>query len=131
MLVVDDQKVFRDVMRAVVEATPGLRLVGEASCGESALLVVDELLPELVIVDVRMPGMDGVELARLLFERAPAPVVLLVSAQPPPTCLPTASDGTAVAFVAKEHLRPAILTEVWQRRGRIGRQARRAPDDAA
>jgi CheY-like chemotaxis protein len=117
VLVVDDQVVFRDVMRAVVEATPGLELVAEASCGKDALATTDELAPDLVIVDIRMPGMDGLTVARTLLERTPAPVVLLVSAQPPPASLPIAPDGSMVAFVAKEHLRPAVLRELWGDRG--------------
>jgi DNA-binding NarL/FixJ family response regulator len=116
VLVVDDQKVFRDVMRAVVEATPGLRLVGEAGCGEEALRAVDVLNPELVIVDVRMPGMDGLTLTRFLLERAPRPMVLLVSAQPPPTQLPAGPDGKPVAFAAKERLCSTILLELWSSR---------------
>src|SRR5580704_4002180 len=55
VLVVDDQKVFRDVLRAVVEATPRLRLVGEAACAEDGLLALDALSPEFVILDIRMP----------------------------------------------------------------------------
>jgi DNA-binding NarL/FixJ family response regulator len=116
VLVVDDQKVFRDVMRAVVEATPGLRLVGEAGCGEEALRAVDVLAPELVIVDVRMPGMDGLALTRILLERTPQPLVLLVSAQPPPPQLPAGADGEPVAFAAKERLCSTILLELWGRR---------------
>ncbi|HTC72598.1 MAG TPA: response regulator transcription factor [Solirubrobacteraceae bacterium] len=116
MLVVDDQKVFRDVMRAVVEATPGLRLVGEAGGGEEALRAADALAPELVIVDVRMPGMDGLTLTRILLERTPRPMVLLVSAQPPPMQLPADVDGTPVAFAAKERLCSTILLELWSRR---------------
>jgi chemotaxis response regulator CheB len=119
VLVVDDQKVFRDVMRAVVEATPGLRLVGEAGCGEEALRAVDVLNPELVIVDVRMPGMDGLALTHILLERTPRPLVLLVSAQPPPTSLPVGSDGSQVAFAAKERLCSTILLELWGRRAEV------------
>ena len=115
MLVVDDQKVFPDVMRAVVEATPGLRLVGEAGGGEEALRAVDVFSPELVIVDVRMPGMDGIALTRILLERTPRPMVLLVSAQPPPTELPAGADGTPVAFAAKERLCSTILLDLWNR----------------
>ncbi len=116
VLVVDDQKVFRDVMRAVVEATPGLTVVGEAACGEDALRAVDKLAPELVIIDVRMPGMDGLTLTQILLERTPAPLVLLVSAQPPPTRLPAGADGTPVAFAAKERLCSTVLLELWNRR---------------
>jgi DNA-binding NarL/FixJ family response regulator len=116
VLVVDDQKVFRDVMRAVVEATPGLRLVGEAGCGEDALREVELLAPELVIVDVRMPGMDGLALTRMLLERTPRPIVLLVSAQPPPPELPAGADGLPVAFAAKERLCSTLLLELWKSR---------------
>jgi DNA-binding NarL/FixJ family response regulator len=130
VLVVDDQKVFRDVMQAVVDATPGLKLVGEAGCGADALVAMDELAPEFVIVDVRMPGMDGVQLASVLLARTPAPVVLLVSAQPAPMALPTAADGSAVAFAAKEHLRPAVLLDAWDA-GCAGRVAAPEPDALA
>jgi DNA-binding NarL/FixJ family response regulator len=116
VLVVDDQKIFRDVMRAVVEATPGLRLVGEAGCGEEALRALDVFDPEFVIVDVRMPGMDGLALTRILLERTPRPMVLLVSAQPPPTQLPAGADGAPVAFAAKERLCSQTLLELWNRR---------------
>ncbi len=113
VLVVDDQKVFRDVMVAVIQATPGMKLVGEADCGDDALLAVDALSPEFVILDVRMPGIDGLEVARMLLQRTPPPVIMLVSAQPAPAHLPTTSDGRKVAFVEKRHLRPAVLLHVW------------------
>jgi DNA-binding NarL/FixJ family response regulator len=130
VLVVDDQKIFRDVMRAVVEATPRLNLVGEAACAEDALLALQELTPEFVILDVRMPGIDGLELARLLCERTPPLVVLLVSAQPPPPSLPTAADGSVVSFAAKERLCPSVLLKVWDARTRIERADGLQADDA-
>jgi DNA-binding NarL/FixJ family response regulator len=118
VLVVDDQKSYRDVVRAVIDATPGLRVVGEASCGEDVLARIEELVPDMVIVDIRMPGMGGLALARVLLERNPPPAVLLVSAQPPPDALPVAQDGTVVVFVAKAHLRPALLQKVREDHGR-------------
>jgi DNA-binding NarL/FixJ family response regulator len=121
VLLVDDQQTFRDVMRAVVEATPALEVAGEASSGEDALASLEEVAPHLVIVDVRMPGMGGVALARALLELTPPPVVLLVSAQPPPLPLLLTSGGEVVACMPKEHLRPASLQEVWEdRAGRRG-----------
>jgi DNA-binding NarL/FixJ family response regulator len=131
VLVVDDQKLFRDVMRAVVEATPRLNLVGEAACAEDALLAVDELTPEFVILDVCMPGIDGLELARVLCERTPPPAVLLVSAQPAPPSLPVAADGNVVPFAAKERLCPSALLKVWDARTPIERAGGAQTDDAA
>ena len=66
VMTVDDQEVFRSAARAVVDATPGFESVGEPASGEEALGLVDAAKPELVLVDVRMPGLDGVETARRL-----------------------------------------------------------------
>ena len=64
MLVVDDQEPFRDAMRELVAATAGFELVGEAASGEDALAAIGNLSPELVLMDVRMPGIGGIEATR-------------------------------------------------------------------
>ena len=84
VMTVDDQEVFRSAARAVVDATPGFESAGEPGSGEEALGLVDEARPELVLVDVRMPGLDGVETARVLSARDPDLVVVLVSLDDPP-----------------------------------------------
>src|SRR6185437_2280350 len=61
VLVVDDQEPFREVAREVVAATDGFKLIGEAASGEQALAAADELCPQLVIMDKRLPGLSGVE----------------------------------------------------------------------
>ena len=66
VLTVDDQAVFRGIAREVIDATPGFESVGEAASGEEALAAVDRLDPQLVLLDVRMPGLDGIEVARRL-----------------------------------------------------------------
>jgi DNA-binding NarL/FixJ family response regulator len=116
VLIVDDQEYFRGVLRDLVAATPGFILVGEATSGEDALNATDELSAEFVVMDVRMPGMGGIEAARTLVERHPDRVVLLVSAQALPEILLTGPAGPAVSFMHKEDLRCSVLRDVWERR---------------
>ena len=71
VLTVDDQAVFRGIAREVIDATPGFESVGEAASGEEALEAVAELEPQLVLLDVRMPGLDGIEVARRLHATHP------------------------------------------------------------
>src|SRR3954462_14460639 len=106
VLTVDDQPLFRDAARAVISATPGFVSLAEVPTGEDALALVDRLRPDFVLVDVGLPGIDGLGPSRRLTAARPAPVVLLISAQDDPGLRDSASDSGAVAFVTKEELRP-------------------------
>jgi two-component system, NarL family, invasion response regulator UvrY len=116
VLVVDDQEVFRTVLRDLVRATPELTLVGEAESGEAALDAVEALAPRMVIMDKRMPGMGGVEATRLLTARHPDVAVLLVSVEVPEAELMQACG--AAAFMRKQQLSPRALREFWLAHGR-------------
>ena len=113
VLTVDDQDYFRRVMGEVVQATEGFQVVGEAASGEDALEAVEALSPSLVIMDKRMPGMDGVEACRRLTERHPELIVVITSIEDPDRVLMEACR--AAAFVRKQDLSPRLLREVWQR----------------
>jgi DNA-binding NarL/FixJ family response regulator len=81
VLVVDDSLIFRTGMTRAVQACEGLELLGEAADGETALRLVDALEPDLVILDLRMPGIDGFGvLDRLHADAPPACRVLVISA---------------------------------------------------
>src|SRR5262245_8093424 len=82
VLAVDDQESFRRLLRQLVDATESLVPVGEAASGEAAVALVGELEPDVVLMDVRMPGIGGVEAARRIKELRPATLVLLVSTTP-------------------------------------------------
>jgi DNA-binding NarL/FixJ family response regulator len=116
VLIVDDQEFFRGVLRELIAATPGFTVVGEAASGEEALSATDELSAQFVVMDVRMPGMGGIEAARTLAERHPDQVVLLVSAQALPDIVLTGPAGRAVSFMHKEDLRCSVLREAWEKR---------------
>ena len=118
VLTVDNHAGFRIVAREVVSATPGFTAVGEANDGAAALEAIERLQPALVIVDVRMPGMNGLELARRIRESYPDTVVLLVSSDDHVEGAATARASGACAFIRKENMRPATLRGLWRIHGR-------------
>lgn len=113
VLVVDDQAVFRGVLRELVAATEGFALVGEAASGEAALEAASELSPRMVVMDKRMPGMGGFEASRVLTDRHPELVVLLISVEEAPDPSVLRSSGAA-AYVRKHTLTPAVLRNAWR-----------------
>lgn len=117
VLTVDDQARFRGVARDVIDATPGFEPVGEAENGEEALLAVDRLAPELVLLDVRMPGLDGIEVARRLHASHPETLVVLITIEEP-FDLPSAAElGGAVPLVRKQDFGPGLLRRLWREHG--------------
>jgi two-component system, NarL family, invasion response regulator UvrY len=118
VMTVDDQAIFRAVAREVIEATPGFEPAGEATSGEEALRMVGEFAPHLALVDVRMPGMDGIETAQLLKAAHPSVVVVLISLEEADD-LPSSARGCgAAALVRKQDFGPALLRRMWAAYGR-------------
>ena len=116
-MTVDDQAVFRAAARDVIEATPGFESVGEASSCEEALRLVDEVGPRLVLVDVRMPDVDGVETAMRLRDDHPHVVVVLISIEELSRVPSGVSDSGAAAFVRKQDFCPGMLRDLWETHG--------------
>ena len=111
----DDHASFREVLNELVEAAPGFSLVGEASCAEELLPLVEELSPQLVVMDVCMPGMGGVEAARRLSHLHPEIMVVLISVHGPDLLPPALlAEADAAVFVPKEELHPRLLSELWR-----------------
>jgi DNA-binding NarL/FixJ family response regulator len=113
VLTVDDHASFRVAARAVIAATPGFAPVGEFASAEEALEGAVELDPALALVDVNMPGIDGIATSRRLRRARPGTTVVLISASEladPPGALAAAG---AVAFVPKTRLTPGALRALW------------------
>jgi DNA-binding NarL/FixJ family response regulator len=117
ILVVDDHKAFRDALRDLVVAAPGFVLAGEAGSGEEALRAVESLSPELVLMDVYMPGIGGIAAAREILSLHPGVVVVLISVDEPALHPSVCQLGPAVTCIRKQDLRPRGLRQLWQARG--------------
>jgi DNA-binding NarL/FixJ family response regulator len=113
VLTVDDQVIFRQVALDVINATPGFEPVGEACNGTEALDAVDRLAPDLVLCDVRMPGLDGFEVASRLAITHPATVVVLITIEDPMDLPADARRTTASLVVRKQDFGPRLLRHVW------------------
>ena len=111
VLVVDDQEPFRRAMVAVVDATDGFVAVGAATSGEESLEAVAALRPDLVLMDVNLPGIDGIEATRRITAAPGGPVVVLLSTYDEDQ-FELAGCG-ATAYVAKAAFGPARLSELW------------------
>jgi DNA-binding NarL/FixJ family response regulator len=113
VLVVDDQAPFRVAVRAVIDRAPGFRLVGEAGDGAEALQQVADLDPDLVLMDIKMPVLDGIETTARLVADGHRPVVFLLSTYDRTDLPDGVTASGAAAYLHKEELSPQVLAELW------------------
>lgn len=116
MFCVDDQLCCRDAVREVIAATPDFTQVGEVGSGEEGITEAITLRPDLVLMDVHLPGIDGFTAAAVMVERRRNLVVVLMSvgSVEPPTGY--APRGGEIVFVPKEELCPRTLLDLWHGR---------------
>ena len=113
VLVVDDQAPFRVAAKAVVRATAGFEVVGEAKSGEEAVDLATDLSPDLVLMDINMEGIGGIEATRRITERHPDIRVVLLSTYDSEDLPDDARHCGASAYVHKETFGPDVLENVW------------------
>ena len=111
VLIVDDHPAFRASARRLLERE-GYRVVGEAADGESAVASARELSPQLALVDVYLPDIDGFEVASRLAALVPAPAIVLISSHDRPELAEPVSDSPAHGFLRKDELSRSALEEL-------------------
>jgi DNA-binding NarL/FixJ family response regulator len=116
VLVVDDQLPFREAAKVVFSLLDEFEVVGEATSGEESLELALALHPDLVMMDINLPGMNGVESTRQLLAAHPGTVVVLVSTYDENALPVGTSSCGALAYVHKEHLDPDLIEELWSGR---------------
>ncbi len=114
VLIVDDQEPFRTAARLVVELTTGFEVAGEAATGEEGIALVADLMPDLVLMDIKMPGMDGLEATTRIVAETPSTRVVVLSTYAAEEYEHLAMDAGAVAFVSKSDFGPDALLAAWQ-----------------
>jgi DNA-binding NarL/FixJ family response regulator len=119
VLIVDDQLPFRDASRMVVEMTDGFEVAGEADNGEHAIALVEELNPDLVLMDVQMPGIDGIETTRRITSTPNPPIVVVMSTHESGDYVEVALAAGAVGFVPKSQFGLGTLDEMWALAGDV------------
>jgi len=126
VLVVDDQVPFRMAAKTVVRVTPGFEVIGEAESGEDAVAQVDALQPRLVLMDINMPGINGIEASRRIHEAHPDVCVVLLSTYPRDDLPADALTSGAAAYINKDEFGPQILRNTWDGTGADGEAPRSA-----
>ena len=119
VLIVDDQLPFREASRMVVEMTDGFEVAGEAETGEHAITLVEELNPDLVLMDVQMPGIDGIETTRRITSCSNPPIVVVMSTHESDDYIDMAVAAGAVGFVPKSQFGLDTLDKMWALAGNL------------
>jgi DNA-binding NarL/FixJ family response regulator len=114
VLVVDDQASFRRATAATLAAMDDFVMAGECETGESALDVIRDGGADIVLMDIHMPGIGGIEATRRLRAAHPGLIVVLMSTYDLEDLPAAASDCGAVAYLHKEHLSPELLSRIWR-----------------
>jgi two-component system, NarL family, invasion response regulator UvrY len=117
VIAVDHSEAFRRAARATVSDAAGFEWLGEAASAEEAIEIAMAVRPDLALVELHMPEIDGLETARMLTRALPGVVVVLVSGDGSPPDDAALSGSGAAAFIAKDELTPSALHTLWERHG--------------
>lgn len=117
VMIVDDQPPFRAAARAVIERVAGFELVAEVASGEQAVETSANLAPQLVLMDINMGELDGIEATRIITSDNSAIKVILVSTYGLDDLPAGARTSGAIAYVNKDELSPRVIRRLWEAGG--------------
>jgi DNA-binding NarL/FixJ family response regulator len=112
VLIVDDHEVVREGLRLALSRSPTIRVVGEASDGAAAVELAIRRNPDVILMDIRMPGMDGIDATRLVTERAPDCKVLIFTAHSDRSLLARSFEAGAKGYILKEAAHQTVVRAI-------------------
>jgi two-component system response regulator DesR len=112
VLVVDDRADVRRAIKLMIEVEPDMTVVGEAADGETALPIAEAVQPNVALVDMQLPGMNGYEVIERLAESVPGCAAIMVSLYDSANSQRRALEAGAVAFVSKSRVHPALIQTI-------------------
>jgi DNA-binding NarL/FixJ family response regulator len=108
VLIADDHREFRRVVHDFLDHLANVSVVGEAEDGDDAITKVEKLFPDVVLMDISMPLMNGIEAARVIKQRWPGTKVLIATNHDDPIYRKQAIDVRADGFILKSSLKPSL-----------------------
>ena len=123
VLLVDDQAPFRVAMRSVLRHLDGFTLIGEAETGKASVEQFVELNPMLVLMDINLPGVSGIDATQQILAIKPDATVFLCSTYARGDLPPAVSTSGAAAYIHKEELTASLLRRLWNEHGAAGQPA--------
>jgi DNA-binding NarL/FixJ family response regulator len=108
VLIADDHRDFRKVVHDFLDRLPNVSVVGEATDGDDAIKKMENLFPDVVLMDISMPLMNGIEATRIIKQRWPATKVLIATNHDDPMYRKQALEARADGFILKGSMKPSL-----------------------
>jgi DNA-binding NarL/FixJ family response regulator len=112
VFLVDDHEIFRNGLKQLVDSEPDMEVVGEAGDGESALQVLHTVAPDVIIMDIRMPGINGIETSEAILSRQPQAKILFFSLYDSPDYVAKALEMGASGYILKDTSNKIFLNAI-------------------
>ena len=114
MLIADDHRLFAEALRAILSADERIEVVGLAADGEEAVRRADELHPDVVLMDISMPGVDGIEATRRIRTSQPDSQVLIVTGSDARQDVDAARTAGAAGYVTKDRIAAELIGAIFE-----------------
>jgi DNA-binding NarL/FixJ family response regulator len=112
VLIADDHRLFAEALRAILDADPRIEVIGLAESGQDAVRQAAELEPDLILMDISMPGLDGVQATRQIRKRRPTAKILIVSGSDARQDFDAARTAGAAGYVTKDRIAAELIDTI-------------------